>query len=183
MDVKDFFDPRTWTLTYVAFDPESHIGVVVDPVLDYDLASGRTRTESADAVARLLDLERIRVPFVLETHAYADHISAMSYFKERFCAKTAIGAKIVAVQRVFRDIFNLGGDLPTCRAVAFESTLDVQRKSNVQLSEWHLLSQDSSERTRREVLIMPLLDDAPVERLRRQNGLGGIDAAGGADDG
>ena len=107
MKVQAFFDPRTSTLTYVAFDEGERIGVVIDSVLDFDPASGRTWTESADAVARFLDHEHIRIPYVLDTHAHADHLSAIPYFKQRFGAKGVIGADIVKVQSVFRDLFNL----------------------------------------------------------------------------
>lgn len=107
MKIKSFFDPRTSTITHVPFDEVERVGVVIDSVLDFDPASGRTYTESADQIARFLDEERICVPYVLDTHAHADHISAMPYFKERFGAKTVIGADIVKVQRVFHDLFNL----------------------------------------------------------------------------
>jgi len=110
MKVKAFFDQRTSSLTYVSYDEVERIGVVIDSVLDFDVASGRTWTESADAVARFLEQERISVPYVLDTHAHADHFSAMPYFRERFGAKTVMGADIVKVQRVFRDVFNLGDD-------------------------------------------------------------------------
>jgi glyoxylase-like metal-dependent hydrolase (beta-lactamase superfamily II) len=113
MKVQAFYDERTSTLSYVAFDEARRIGVVIDPVLDFDPASGRTWTESADAVTRFLETERIQVPYVLETHAHADHLSAMPIFKARFGAKTVIGSGIGNVQKVFRDIFNLGDAFPT----------------------------------------------------------------------
>lgn len=112
MKTQAFYEPRTSTLSYVAYDEIERIGVVIDSVLDYDPASARTSTESADAIARFLEQEGIRVPYVLDTHVHADHLSAMSTFKERFGAKTVIGAEIVAVQRTFRSLFNLGEDLP-----------------------------------------------------------------------
>jgi glyoxylase-like metal-dependent hydrolase (beta-lactamase superfamily II) len=112
MKIQRFFDPVTSTLTYLPFDELERVGVVIDSVLDFDPVSGRTSTTSADAVARFLEAEGIRVPFVLDTHAHADHLSAMQYFKERFGAQTVIGADIVKVQRVFRDLFNLGDTLP-----------------------------------------------------------------------
>jgi glyoxylase-like metal-dependent hydrolase (beta-lactamase superfamily II) len=113
MKTEAFYDERTSTLTYVSFDEAERIGVVIDPVLDFDAASGRTWTESADNVTRFLEQERIEVPYVLDTHAHADHLSAMPLFKERFGARTVIGADIVKVQCVFRDLFNLGNDLET----------------------------------------------------------------------
>lgn len=125
-----FFDDRTWTLTYVAYDEVERIGVVIDSVLDFDPASGRTWTASADRVARFLEQERISVSYVLDTHVHADHLSAMPYFKERFGAKTAIGAEIVTVQRVFRDLFNLGEELP-CDGRQFDVLLEDGEKLDV----------------------------------------------------
>lgn len=122
MKTRAFFDQRTSSLTYVAYDEVERMGVVIDSVLDFDPASGRTWTESADEVARFLEQERISVPYVLDTHAHADHFTAMPYFKERFGAKTVIGADIVKVQRVFRDVFNLGDDFP-CDARQFDLLL------------------------------------------------------------
>lgn len=111
MKIKAFFEPRTATVSYAAYDEVERVGVVIDPVLDFDPASGRTGTASADQISRFLDEEGVRVPFVLDTHAHADHFSAMPYFKERYGAKTVIGQEIVAVQRVFRDLFHLGDTL------------------------------------------------------------------------
>lgn len=102
-----FFDQRTSTLSYVPYDEETRIGVVIDPVLDFDLSSGRTWTESAETIARFLDDEGLQVPFVLDTHAHADHISAMPFFRQRFGAKTVIGADITKVQSTFADLFHL----------------------------------------------------------------------------
>lgn len=130
MKIEPFFDPRTWTLTYVAFDEVERIGVVIDSVLDFDPASGQTSTESADAVAVFLERERIDVAFVLDTHAHADHLSAMPYFKERFGARSVIGADIIQVQRAFRDLFNLGNELP-CDGSQFDVLLRDGEKLDV----------------------------------------------------
>lgn len=113
MRVQHFFDARTSTLTYVAYEEAERIGVVIDPVLDFDPASGRTWTESADAVATFIDARGLAIPFVLDTHAHADHMTALPYFKDHYGAKTVIGAQITKVQTVFRDLFNLGDDFPT----------------------------------------------------------------------
>jgi len=112
MEIEPFFHARTSTLTYVVHDVAERVGFVIDPVLDFDSASGRTWTESADAVADFLDERGIRVPYVLDTHAHADHLTALPYFRDRFGARTVIGAQIVLVQQVFREIFNLGDALP-----------------------------------------------------------------------
>jgi glyoxylase-like metal-dependent hydrolase (beta-lactamase superfamily II) len=111
--IRAFFDDRTSTLSYVAFDGVEKTGVVIDPVLDLDLSSGRTRTDSVDEISRFLDHEQIRVPYVLDTHAHADHLSAMPCFKQRFGSKSVIGSDIVIIQRVVRDLFQLGDALPT----------------------------------------------------------------------
>jgi glyoxylase-like metal-dependent hydrolase (beta-lactamase superfamily II) len=111
VDVRAFFDERTSTLTYVV--SADGVAVVIDPVLDFDAASGRTWTASADAVAAFLDERGLRVPYVLDTHAHADHLSALPYFKRRFGARSVIGAEIKRVQRVFREIFHLGDALAT----------------------------------------------------------------------
>ena len=112
MKVQSFFDERTSTLSYVAHDPETRIGVVIDSVLDFDLASGRCWTGSADTMARFIEAEGLTVPHVLDTHAHADHLSAMAYFGERYGATTVIGAGISTVQESFRDLFDLGEDFP-----------------------------------------------------------------------
>ncbi len=106
--IEAFFDERTQTLSYVAYDEPSRVGVVIDSVLDFDPASGRIWTESAEAIAGFLEREGIRVPFVLDTHAHADHLSAMPFFKERFGARSVMGAKVGQVQTFFRSLFNLG---------------------------------------------------------------------------
>lgn len=113
MKVQHFFDRRTSTLTYLVFDEAERVGVVIDPVLDYEPSSGTTWTESADIVAEFVERERLRIPYVLDTHAHADHMTAIPYFKKRFGAQSAIGAGITSVQTIFRDLFNLGADLPT----------------------------------------------------------------------
>jgi glyoxylase-like metal-dependent hydrolase (beta-lactamase superfamily II) len=112
MKIQSFFDPKTSTLTYVPHDPDQRVAVVIDSLLDFDAASGRTATRSAEAVARFLDAQRLSVPFVLDTHVHADHLSAMPFFEQRFGAKTVIGAHTVDVQRAFRELFNLS-DLST----------------------------------------------------------------------
>jgi len=111
MQIQHFFDPRTSTLTYVVFDAAQQTGIVIDPVLDFDPASGRTRTESADAVAAFIDAASLRIPYVLDTHAHADHITALPYFKARYGAKTVIGSLIGRVQETIQDLFNLDDPL------------------------------------------------------------------------
>lgn len=109
MEVKAFFDPDTFTLTYVVYDPGSLDAVVIDPVLDLDLLTWRTSTKSVDAVAAFIDERSLQVRWILDTHAHADHLSGMATLEERFGAPSAIGEHIVTVQRMFRDIYNLEG--------------------------------------------------------------------------
>ena len=110
MRIKAFFDARTYTLSYVAYDEAERVGVVIDSVLDFDPASGRLWTESAEAIAEFLVREEITIPFVLDTHAHADHLSAMPFFKRKFGARSVMGARVGRVQEVFRDLFDLGED-------------------------------------------------------------------------
>ena len=112
MHIQHFFDPNTWTLTYVVHDEESRQGVVIDPVLDFDPKNGRTRNESSETVARYIDTHRLAIPYVLDTHAHADHLSGMQFFRQRYNAKTVIGAQITQVQQRFRDLYNLGTTFP-----------------------------------------------------------------------
>ncbi len=107
MKIETFYDPDTFTLTYAVYDPASRDAVVIDPVLDYDPLSSTTSTKSVEAVATFLERERLRLHYVLETHAHADHLSGSQYLKRRFDAKVGIGARIRDVQNVFRDVFDL----------------------------------------------------------------------------
>ncbi|MGE0821150.1 MAG: MBL fold metallo-hydrolase [Candidatus Binatia bacterium] len=112
MQIQHFFDPRTWTLTYVVHDQESQQAVVIDPVMDFDPKNGRTWHEASEAVARYIDSHKLTIPYVLDTHAHADHLSGMQFFKERYGARTVIGAAITLVQAKFRDLYNLGPQFP-----------------------------------------------------------------------
>ena len=105
--VHGLFDPATGTVTYVVHDGPGSPCAIVDPVLDYDPKSGRTRTESADRVVEFVTGQRLRVEWILETHAHADHLSAAPYLKRRLGGRTAIGERITDVQRVFGRLFNL----------------------------------------------------------------------------
>ena len=105
--VTSFFDEPTFTVTYVVSDPASKQAVIIDPVLDFDLASGRTSTESADAVISHCKDQGLDVRWVLETHVHADHLSAGHYLAEALDAKTAIGHNVPVVQDVFAKLFNL----------------------------------------------------------------------------
>lgn len=112
MKIQHFFDEQTNTLTYVVYDEKEKAGVVIDTVTDFDPASGRTGNGSNEKVAAFIDGLGLTIPYVLDTHAHADHFTGMQYFKERYGAQTVIGTYITGVQALFRDIFNLGLDFP-----------------------------------------------------------------------
>jgi len=112
ISIEAFYDPRTNTLTYVVFDAASRDAVVIDPVLDYDPANGTTWTESVDKVASFIEGEQLRLHFVLETHAHADHLSGSQLFRRRFDARVAIGERITEVQATFQPIFDLPSSVP-----------------------------------------------------------------------
>ncbi|HEU5483202.1 MAG TPA: MBL fold metallo-hydrolase [Sphingomicrobium sp.] len=103
-----FFHEETFTASYVVADPASNRAAVVDSVLDFDEASARTSTGSADAIVAFVEREGLDVEWLLETHAHADHLSAAPYLQERLGGKIAIGREIVTVQNVFGKIFNEG---------------------------------------------------------------------------
>ena len=102
-----FFDPVTWTVTYVVWDPASGCAAVIDPVLGYDFKSGHTDTASADRVLAFLAENKLRVDWILETHAHADHLSGAHYLKGRIGGRIAIGEHIREVQASFSKVFNL----------------------------------------------------------------------------
>ena len=108
--VKPFFHAPTGTWTYVVSDAEAREAAVIDPVLDYDWRSGRTGTGSADAVLRHLEADGLRLRWIVETHAHADHLSAAPYLKARAGGLIAIGAGIRQVQATFKRIFGFGDD-------------------------------------------------------------------------
>lgn len=106
--VKAFFDPATSTVTYVVHDQRSQRGAIIDSVLDFDPASGRTSTTSADAVLAYVTSAGLGIDWLLETHAHADHLSAAPYLQGRLGGKIAIGSRIVTVQDTFGALFNFG---------------------------------------------------------------------------
>ena len=106
-DVRAFFDAATWTLTYVVKDPDSAHCAIIDSVLDYDAASGRTKTESADRVIALIQSEALIVDWILETHVHADHLSAAPYLHKHLGGQIGIGNHIVDVQTIFAALFNV----------------------------------------------------------------------------
>ena len=105
--VKTFFDPGTWTFTYVVYEKPNTPCVVIDSVLNYDPKSGRTNTKSADEVIAFIEEQGLSLEWILETHAHADHLSAAPYIQKQLGGKIAIGSHIQDVQKVFKGIFNL----------------------------------------------------------------------------
>ena len=106
--IEPFFDPNTWTLTYVVFDPDTRDAVVIDPVLDYDPAASAVSYESVNRVTSFLRDKQLRLHYVLETHAHADHLSGSQILKRRFPGcKVGIGKDIAQVQKTFKTIFDL----------------------------------------------------------------------------
>ena len=110
--VTAFFDDATFTVSYVVADPATGRAAIIDSVLDYAPESGRTSTDSADAIAQFVTDNKLEVEWVLETHVHADHLTGAPRLKQRLGGKIAIGANVSAVQQVFSGVFNLK-DLPT----------------------------------------------------------------------
>ena len=105
--VHGLFDNATWTVTYVVHDGPGSACAIIDSVLDYDPKSGRTRTASADKVIEYVQAHRLKVEWILETHAHADHLTAATYLKSKLGGRIGIGEHIRQVQKVFKGIFNL----------------------------------------------------------------------------
>lgn len=113
MQIQHFFDPETFSLTYVVFDEHSRDAVVIDPVLDFDPVACETATRSVEKVAAFVRTLALRLHYSLETHAHADHLSAAQYLRRHFDVKLGIGAGIARVQQVFAPLFDLGSGFAT----------------------------------------------------------------------
>lgn len=109
-DVKAFFNKDTYTVTYVIADKETNICAIIDSVLDYDQASGRTSTTSADEVISYINENGYTCEWILETHVHADHLSAAPYLKSKIGGKSAIGENVKTVQSTFGPVFNAESD-------------------------------------------------------------------------
>ncbi|MDO6428175.1 MBL fold metallo-hydrolase [Thalassotalea sp. 1_MG-2023] len=110
--VISFFHDETCTFTYVVFDAEQRSGVVIDPVLDFDQASGKVSYESANKVLDYVNEHQLTIEWILETHAHADHLTAAQYLKDNTNAQVAIGKGIAVVQKTFKKIYNLSEKFP-----------------------------------------------------------------------
>lgn len=108
MQIKAFFHKQTCTLTYLVFDPASKDAVVIDSVMDFDAVSWKPYTRFADEIDRFVREHGLTVHWLMDTHAHADHLTGMGLLKERWGAKTAMGAATTSVQEVFSELFNLG---------------------------------------------------------------------------
>ncbi len=104
---KHYFDNDSNTFSYLVWDQQTGVAAVIDPVLDFDAASGRTCSRQAELIAQDIRQQQLQLWYVLETHVHADHLSAAAYFKQTFGAKVAVGEHICRVQRVFGQLFNL----------------------------------------------------------------------------
>jgi glyoxylase-like metal-dependent hydrolase (beta-lactamase superfamily II) len=105
-DVKAFFDERTFSAQYVVSDPATKKCAIVDPVLDFDEKSGATATINADRILEYVKSNDLTVEWILDTHPHADHFSAAQYLKGKTGAPTAIGEKVVEVQKLWKRLYN-----------------------------------------------------------------------------
>jgi glyoxylase-like metal-dependent hydrolase (beta-lactamase superfamily II) len=112
-EVRGLYHQPTSTFSYVVWEPATRRAAIVDPVLDYDGASGRTGTLSAAALLAIIEREGLELQWILDTHAHADHLSAAGYLQERTGAPVGIGAGITSVQETFSEIYNLGPEFAT----------------------------------------------------------------------
>jgi glyoxylase-like metal-dependent hydrolase (beta-lactamase superfamily II) len=105
--IRAFFDEPSNTVSYLVHDRESRAGAIVDPVLDYDHRSGHASTDSAQDMLKAAETDGVKIEWVLETHAHADHLSAAPFIKAKTGARVGIGEHIKQVQRIFKPVFNL----------------------------------------------------------------------------
>ncbi len=105
--IEAFFDDKTWTVSYVVVDKATKCAAIVDPVLDFDFKSGRTTTVQADKVLAYVAANGLKVQWILETHAHADHLSGARYLQEKVGGRIAIGERIKDVQATFKKLYNL----------------------------------------------------------------------------
>jgi len=110
--LKSYFDPATNTVTYLVWDPETRAAAIIDPVLDFDPNAGRLTTGSSDAVIADAAANQLRIDWILDTHAHADHLSGADYLRRLTGAKLGIGAQITKVQKAFTPLFGQTPDSP-----------------------------------------------------------------------
>lgn len=107
-EVQSWFDPQTRTLSHVAWDPATRKAAIIDSVLDYDEAAGRTSRASADRIIAYVSEQNLQVDWIIETHVHADHLSAAPYLHAQLGGRVGIGERVREVQAHFGDLFDLG---------------------------------------------------------------------------
>lgn len=112
-EVIGFYESATSSVQYICVDPATDRCAVIDPVLNFDTNAARTSTESADEILALIRERGLTVDWILDTHPHADHFSAAAYLQDKLDAPTAIGEKVVEVQKLWKDLYNFGDDFPT----------------------------------------------------------------------
>ena len=105
--IEAFFDEDTSTISYLVTDAATRDTAIIDPVLDFNPASGRTSSDSAEKLVSVIEEKQLNVKWILETHAHADHLSAAQWLQQKYSAPICIGEKITTVQKVFNSLFNL----------------------------------------------------------------------------
>jgi glyoxylase-like metal-dependent hydrolase (beta-lactamase superfamily II) len=114
MHIETFYDPATFTLTYVVSDEATRDAVIIDPVLDYDPLASQTSTKQVTQVVDYIERAQLKPHYVLETHAHADHLSASAFLKSAFPGvKVAIGERIREVQSSFKPVFDMPATFAT----------------------------------------------------------------------
>ena len=109
-NIQHFFDPQTSTFSYLVYQGLGSSAIIIDSVLNYDHRSGRTHTHCADQLIVFVKEQQLRVVWILETHAHADHLSAAPYLKKHLGGQIVIGKNISQIQGVFKNIFHLEDD-------------------------------------------------------------------------
>lgn len=112
MIIKDFFDQNTSTISYVVHDEKTNKCAIIDPVMDYEPASGKVFYESVTKIIKFIQENNLQLEWILETHIHADHLTAASYLKEKLGGKIAIGEGIIGVLEYWTKIFNIGDEVP-----------------------------------------------------------------------
>lgn len=112
MRIEPFFDKNTATFSYIIIDENTQSCAIIDPVLDYDLHSGKTSTESATKLIEFITQNNLKTEWILETHIHADHLTAANFLKETLGGKTAIGANFVKILPFWTALFNSAADTP-----------------------------------------------------------------------
>ena len=112
MEIQDFYDKNTSTFSYVVFDEKTKIAAIIDSVLDYDHSLEKISYNAVDEIIKYIESKKLNVEWILETHIHADHLTALNYLKEKFPqAKTAIGEKIIDVQKYWVEFFNIAHEV------------------------------------------------------------------------